>query len=167
MSFQPGGAASVVVFVAMAIAMVAVIVVAMRRGGAGPAHYLAVFGGLVAFVAVVASGAPAARPLPVVPLLFAGVLIGAIAFALSSIGRRLAATSSLAILVGVQAFRLPLELVLHDWASTGTIPETMTWTGQNFDIVAGALALIAALSCGERVRWPGSHSSSAWCCSPT
>jgi hypothetical protein len=49
-----------------------------------------------------------------------------------------------AALVAFQAFRLPLELVLHRWALEGTIPLTMTWTGDNWDIVSGIVALVAA-----------------------
>ena len=45
-------------------------------------------------------------------------------------------------LVGLQTFRLPLELILHHWAEIGTIPKTMTWTGSNIDIVAGIVALL-------------------------
>jgi hypothetical protein len=47
-------------------------------------------------------------------------------------------------LVGYHAFRVPLELVLHSWAEQGTIPQTMTWDGQNWDIISGALAIMIA-----------------------
>jgi threonine/homoserine efflux transporter RhtA len=48
------------------------------------------------------------------------------------------------VLVGFQTFRLPLELVMHCWAVQGTIPTTMTWTGQNWDVVGGIAALLLA-----------------------
>ena len=63
---------------------------------------------------------------------------------LSPLGGRIAANIPLAALVGFQAFRLPLELVLHRWAEQGTIPTTMTWSGDNWDIVSGIVALVAA-----------------------
>lgn len=85
-----------------------------------------------------------ARPVPLVPMTFAALNVVAIAFALSSAGRRLASHLPLAALVGFQAFRLPLELVLHAWSEQGTIPQTMTWTGANLDIVSGTLALMLA-----------------------
>lgn len=50
----------------------------------------------------------------------------------------------LTVLIGFQGFRLPLELILHRWATIGTVPETMTWTGQNFDVISAAVALVTA-----------------------
>jgi hypothetical protein len=60
-----------------------------------------------------------------------------------------------ALLIGVQAFRLPLELVMHRAAREGTMPEQMTFTGWNFDILTGATALlVAALAArGQAPRW--------------
>ncbi|MEZ6138666.1 MAG: hypothetical protein R3C53_27595 [Pirellulaceae bacterium] len=54
---------------------------------------------------------------------------------------RIAAGVPIALLVGFQGFRLPLEIVLHEWFLTETIPESMTWTGSNWDIVNGVFAL--------------------------
>ena len=56
-------------------------------------------------------------------------------------------------LVAFQGFRLPLELVLHSWVAQGVIPLTMTWSGRNWDIISGVLALIAALFCRRSVVW--------------
>ncbi len=75
---------------------------------------------------------------------FALCNLSAIGLALSPMGRRLSALP-LAALVGFHAFRLPLELVLHAWVSGGTLPEQMTWSGQNPDIVTGLLALVLGL----------------------
>lgn len=94
--------------------------------------------------ALVASGRMASLPFNGLPFFFGPVLVIWSGLALSPVGARLAATIPLAALVGFQAFRLPLELVLHAWFRQGTIPETMTWSGQNWDIVSGALALICA-----------------------
>jgi hypothetical protein len=60
-----------------------------------------------------------------------------------------------ALLIGFQAFRLPLELVMHRAASEGTMPPQMTFSGANFDIVTGATALVvAALAArGRAPRW--------------
>ena len=74
-------------------------------------------------------------------MLFRSVWTG---LALSPVGRQFAAQVPLAALVGFQAFRLPLELVLHSWVAQGTIPGTMTWTGQNWDIISGLTALVCA-----------------------
>lgn len=50
--------------------------------------------------------------------------------------------SFLMFLGTLQVFRIPLELLLHHWSSIGTIPVTMTWTGQNWDILSGIAAVI-------------------------
>jgi hypothetical protein len=68
----------------------------------------------------------------------------AIVVAFSRLGRRLAVELPVWALVAFQAFRLPLELVLHEWYRQGSIPIQMTFDGHNFDIVTGALATILA-----------------------
>lgn len=62
---------------------------------------------------------------------------------LSPVGRWLAG-SSLTWLVAYQAFRLPLELVLHAWVIQGVIPQSMTWSGANWDVASGIVALVSA-----------------------
>ncbi len=81
-------------------------------------------------------------PVPA-PLFMAVILAMSVAVAAGAPGRRMAAQTPLWALVGFQAFRLPLELVLHEWVAAGIAPPQMTWTGQNLDIVAGALALVS------------------------
>ena len=71
---------------------------------------------------------------------------------LSPVGRWLSLLP-LPALVAFQGFRLPLELVLHSWVAQGVIPFTMTWSGRNWDIISGVLALIAAPFC-RRSRLP-------------
>jgi len=56
----------------------------------------------------------------------------------------MAQTTPLTWLVGFHAFRLPLELVMHKAALDGTMPEQMSYSGLNFDIVTGVVALILA-----------------------
>jgi ABC-type xylose transport system permease subunit len=102
--------------------------------------------------ALVASGRMPSLPLNGLPFFFGPVLVIWIGLAFSPVGARLAATLPLAALVGFQAFRLPLELVLHAWFKQGTIPETMTWSGQNWDIVSGIVALLCA-PLANRHRW--------------
>ncbi|MGF1509454.1 MAG: hypothetical protein ACFB9M_08130 [Myxococcota bacterium] len=76
------------------------------------------------------------------PLFWNGLALG---FALSPVGRNIAIHLPVTTLVGFQAFRLPLELVLHRWYLEGVMPVQMTFAGHNFDIVTGALALFVAL----------------------
>ena len=56
-------------------------------------------------------------------------------------------------LVAFQGFRLPLELVLHSWVAQGVIPATMTWSGRNWDIISGVVALSAAPFCRRSTIW--------------
>jgi hypothetical protein len=74
------------------------------------------------------------------------VLIAVIAFRLSlgGVGGRLSREVPLSILVGVQGFRLPLELAMHRMFERGIMPEQMSYSGRNFDIVTGISALIVA-----------------------
>ena len=65
----------------------------------------------------------------------------------------MAAANGLAVLVAVQVFRLPLELVLTQWAREGFLPIQMTYHGDNFDIVTGAIALPAAYLIYKGI-WP-------------
>lgn len=80
-------------------------------------------------------------------LLFAATMNAvSLVVGLSPVGRWLSLLP-LPALVAFQAFRLPLELVLHSWVGQGVIPATMTWSGRNWDIISGVVALVAALFC--------------------
>jgi hypothetical protein len=82
-------------------------------------------------------------PPPFGLLLLAIVALSA-AIAFTPLGRRLALFVPLWALVGVQAFRLPLELAMHRMYERGIMPAQMTYTGRNFDIVTGITAAIVA-----------------------
>jgi len=83
-----------------------------------------------------------------VPPPFALLLVAMVALAIvitvSPVGTGIARTIPLWMLVGVQAFRLPLELAMHAMAERGIMPPQMTYTGRNFDIVTGATAIVVA-----------------------
>ena len=143
-------------FIAIVIGLVALLFVAVARAerrwavptilGAGV--WLAVTG------AAAASGALGRQtfPPPVMLLMLASLVV-AVGAALSPLGARLAAHASIAALIGFQAFRLPLEIVLHQWWQEGVVPVQMTFAGHNFDIVTGSLAL-ALGSWGRRRPLP-------------
>jgi hypothetical protein len=82
-----------------------------------------------------------ATPPPIL-LLLAGILILGFAIAQSAAGDRLARGLPLAALVGYQAFRLPLELLMHRAANDGVMPMQMSYSGRNFDIITGITAAI-------------------------
>jgi hypothetical protein len=96
------------------------------------------------FTIIVKSGLIAEHPMPRLLFLLAAVNIVSIAAALSPLGGWLATGLTPGLLVFFHSFRLPLEIILHHWAKEGTIPVAMTWSGSNFDIITGVLALLIA-----------------------
>lgn len=153
MDFHPASAGSLAAFVFIVVAVVAVFLWAVqhsyRTGQAVAFATLALTAWLGGLSLLVAGGRMPALPLSGLPFFFLPVLVVGIGAGLSPFGARLAAGVPLAALVGFQAFRLPLELVLHSWAEQGVIPETMTWTGQNWDMVSGIVALVCAPLAGR------------------
>ena len=163
-SFQPGSPISVVLFGVIIAGVIAALLWAIHhafranaaqarvqtsRAAVGIAVWLATLGALVA------SGAMPRLPLSGLPFFFGGIILVSGWLGLSPLGGHLAANVPLAALVGFQAFRLPLELILHSWVESGTIPETMTWSGKNWDIISGITALVA-------VPFAQKHRAVAW-----
>jgi hypothetical protein len=101
----------------------------------------------------------ASTPPPFVFLL-AGILLLAARLAFGRVGGRLARHVPLWALVGVQAFRLPLELAMHRLAQRGIMPEHMSYTGLNFDIVTGITAIGVAWAVWRGVG--GRRLATAW-----
>lgn len=87
------------------------------------------------------TGAPPPFFFLVMTLLAIAAIIG-----FGSVGRRLAAGTPLWVLVAVQSFRLPLEVAMHRMAERGIMPDIMTYTGRNFDILTGLTAIPVAIS---------------------
>ena len=69
----------------------------------------------------------------------------AFAIGASRLGLRIATGIPLAALVGVQAFRFPLEMMLHRAFREGLMPVQMSYSGFNFDILTGLSAIGVAL----------------------
>lgn len=144
---------STLAFVVVVLSVAALFVAGVRRayegGGSGRATALAAVGvaavmGITATLAE--SGFVAGLAYGPGMMLYLATWNGlALAVALSPVGRRMAHGIPLAALVGFQAFRLPLELVLHRWYAEGVIPIQMTYSGHNFDIVTGVLAAVIGL----------------------
>jgi len=152
-------------------AMIAVLLVLVRaasvRAGLEPAAVARRLG-LVALgaggfwllgVGLARAGALRFGTLPPRPFLF--FLIGfalTVALSRSRVGRDLALRLPLSFLVGVQAFRILVELLLHQGAADGVTPPQMTWSGYNFDVITGLLALPLAVALqrgglGPRAAW--------------
>lgn len=84
------------------------------------------------------------RPPPMAIVLISMNLL-CLGIVFSSWGKGLAEEVSFSALIGVQAFRLPLELVMHQAADYGLMPPQMSYSGRNFDIITGLSALVLAI----------------------
>jgi len=100
----------------------------------------------LALTGVLASrGALHFSPPPTMLPLFPIIIVSAIGFALSPVGRTVALSIPLGALVGFQSFRIGVELVMHRAYVEGLMPVQMTYTGRNFDIVTGITAAGVAI----------------------
>ena len=85
-------------------------------------------------------------PLPAPALvLLLGLTILTVAIALSPVGTRLAAGTAVGAVVALQAFRVPVELLLHWLYVEGAVPVQMTYAGRNFDVISGLSGLVLGL----------------------
>ena len=154
--------ASLVALALLAAAMAGLFVVALAGAGPTGRARWALVGVALAAAYLGLSGAPAAsgaladldaRPPPAV-LLIGGLGVATVALAASRVGDRLLGLP-LGVLVGFQAFRVPVEGVLAWLYADGVVPVEVTYHGLNLDIVAGALggALGLWLWRGSPPRW--------------
>lgn len=95
---------------------------------------------------------------PRIGLMVLGIVGISCAIAFSPLGRALTHHLPLWTLIAVQSFRLPLELAMHTMSERGVMPEQMTYTGYNFDILTGLTAIGVALALrggvgGARLAW--------------
>ena len=143
---MPGSLASLALFFIVVFFVLSGILWGAYRAGNGLFKKMLIF--LFCWVlglsGVVVSGLPQKYILPVAPLIFLSILLCGLGVGLSSWGKRLSALN-IWQLAFFQSFRLPLEVVLYLWAKTQTVPVTMTWTGQNWDIVSGILACLVVI----------------------
>lgn len=86
---------------------------------------------------------------PPMAILIASVLVTSLALGLSPLGKSLAHSADTVGLVALQAFRLPLELLMHHAASKNIMPKWLSYSGYNFDIVTGAAAIVVAAALAQ------------------
>ena len=79
---------------------------------------------------------------PPMALMILSVFIMGFGLGLSRIGRHAADAVTLATLIGLQGFRLPLELVMHRAGTLGIMPPQLSFGGYQFDIVTGLSACL-------------------------
>jgi hypothetical protein len=116
----------------------------LRRYSIGAALWLGAVSAASYSGALLPRGGP---PLPFVVLVVSIFALGVL-IARSQVADRCARGLPLAVLVGFQGFRLPLELAMHRAYTEGLMPVQMSYSGRNFDIVTGitAIALAVALA---------------------
>lgn len=147
-AFNPGSTWSVLFFVGVCLAVLAETIIAAGYSADSHAHARRIVSGMtlslflyiILIAGVVYSGIIAQSIIPNALIFLVATVSAAMALGFTPIGTRIASRAPLYCLVGFQGFRLPLELILHDWFSTKTIPQTMTWNGSNWDIVSGIVA---------------------------
>ena len=106
--------------------------------------------GLLSYSGVVSN--PALRPPGIVYVAFPATVFVVIVFAFSGAGARIASAFPLSVIIGMQTFRIGVELVLHRLSVDGLAPRIVTYEGGNMDIWIGLSApLIAWIS--TRGRW--------------
>lgn len=89
-------------------------------------------------------------------LMIPSVLIMGFGVGLSGIGRHAADMLPLVSLIGLQTFRLPLEVLMHRAGVLGIMPPQLSYGGYQFDIVTGLTAclLYGLMRSGAAVpRW--------------
>ena len=77
-----------------------------------------------------------------------------VAFVYSRAGTTLLARTPAAWLIGLQSFRVVVEIILWALASQHRLPSLLTLEGRNFDILVGLTALPVAWLCLVRCAWP-------------
>jgi hypothetical protein len=135
--------------VLIAVVVAGLYVVLLARGGGKRLAWLT----LGALALLGASAAAAISGLlsrfdvlpPPMAIMVLSVLAISFALGFSKLGGEVAAERSFAALVGIQSFRLPLELVMHHAYEKGIMPVQLSYSGYNFDIVTGIGALILGI----------------------
>lgn len=138
-------------FVAWGIPLIAVLtaaayVVLLARGDRRRLLQLAVWAAILFNVAAVAALSGLLARFDILPppmaVMVLAVVVLSFALGFSKLGGEAAAGRSFAALIGIQAFRFPLELVMHRAAETGIMPTQLSYSGYNFDIATGVGALV-------------------------
>ena len=135
-------------FSALVFVVVILVAYGFRRSGVGLVPMLAILVTHIAIPGFLARSGVLDRydtfPVPALVLLLALTLMTSAA-ALSPLGGKLVAGVPLGAVVGLQAFRIPVELLLHRLYVEGAVPVQMTFSGRNFDVISGASGLVLGI----------------------
>lgn len=146
--FQSPPLYSTLFFIALLVICQGVMVFAARRAGPeelrGRRTLIAM--GLIVFIGALTAALatwvldPEAFVPTALTLLSFNIIAVVVAF--RPVGLAMGAAFPMGGWVLFHAFRLPLEYLLTLWHEAGTIPAQITWSGQNFDVITGILALV-------------------------
>jgi hypothetical protein len=152
------GIAFGVTAVGVAAAIVALVALAAKRAGRDPRRDALRVGGaigvwLAATAALAASGAIAfdGGPPKALALPWIAIVAGVVALWRPA-GRTFLASVPRPFVVGLQGFRVPVELVLWALFLDGAVPERMTFEGRNLDVLVGLTALPVGFAAWAGVR---------------
>ena len=109
-----------------------------------------VYVGLMSYSGLVSK--TALRPPGIVYIALPAVLFVLVVFVFSGEGARIASAFPLWVLIGMQTFRIGVELLLHRLWVDGLAPRIVTYQGSNVDIWIGLSAPLIALV-STRGRW--------------
>ncbi len=87
-------------------------------------------------------------------------LVAALLWTRSASGRRLVEGAPLAVIAGLQVFRVPVEVALHALYTRGALPVQMTWSGRNVDVFVGLSAPLVAYAFHR--AWIGRGALALW-----
>jgi hypothetical protein len=141
-------ASSAYLFSGLVLVVVIVFAFGFRRTGVGRGPTVAILLAYLAIPGLLARLGVLDRydspPAPALVLLL-GLTLLTVAVVLSRLGTRFAARVELGAVVGLQAFRIPVELLLHRLYVEGDVPIQMTYSGRNFDVVSGVSGLVLGI----------------------
>jgi hypothetical protein len=141
-------AASATLFSGLVLVVALVIAYGLVRARVGIVATLAILLAYLAIPSALARLGMLSRydPLPAPALLLLlGLTLLTVAIVFSPLGARVAAGIALGAIVALQAFRIPVELLLHRLYLEGAVPIQMTYLGRNFDVISGITGLVLGL----------------------
>lgn len=138
----PGAVVTLALFSVLALAVVLTVAGAASEGAARTWRlaWLLVLLGAGPYAAFVADPATWWTATPVLGVTMVLMLWGGLGAPGKALARR-----PLAFWLGLQTFRLPLEILLHQLHEEGRLPAQMTWEGANLDVISGVVAPLGAL----------------------
>jgi hypothetical protein len=100
-----------------------------------------IYGGMLAYTGVIANSSTLP---PGMFYLLAPIILFVMFMARSRIGKTVSLSFPLWLLMGMESFRLIVEIFLHQLWLDGQLPKMLTYQGANFDIMIGITAPIVA-----------------------